>query len=74
MPVEFDLERRNQFPVLLVDGTPAVEMIIVFRNGEHPFGRYILPPQDILEEGHDFIFGFGSTERNHQQGVIRHRS
>jgi hypothetical protein len=69
---EFVLERGNQLAGLLVDGTLAAEMIIVFGDGEHALAGNVSSAQNIFEEW-DYIFGrFGTTEGDYKNRVVVH--
>ncbi len=68
-------QRGDQCTVLIVDRAPAIEVIVMFRDGEHALARHVAAAQYILEKRHDVVRLFGSSERKHQNGVmleIRH--
>ena len=55
---EFFFERRDQFADLLVDGTLAIEVIIMLRDRQQTLVRNIPSAQHIFEKGNDVIAGF----------------
>jgi len=65
MLFEFHFERRDQIPRLLVDRTLSIEMIVMFRHGEHPLPRYISSAQHIFEEGNYICTSFRPAKGNH---------
>src|SRR4051812_46360822 len=67
---QFSLERRNQFPVLLVDRPLAAEVVVVLCNRQHALMRNVSAAQHIFEKGNDVIAGFRATERNYQDSVV----
>ena len=62
--------RFDQSSILIVDGTAAIEMVVMFRNFQHAFAGNVAAAQDILEErNHVFAF-FGAAERQDEQRVV----
>ena len=70
MLVKFALQGGNQLAGLLVDGTLAFKMIVMFSDGEHAFARNIFSPKHILEKRNDIFSRFGTTERDNQESVV----
>ena len=68
--VQRGAQLADQLAILVVDRTPAVEVIVVFRDFEQPLARNVAPAQHVLEERNHFLMFFGSTERNHHQRVV----
>ena len=73
-PVNRDLhdffQRRDQRPVLIVNGAPTIEMIIMFRDFEHAFAWNIASAQNIFQKWNDVLMLFGTTERYNQQRIV----
>jgi hypothetical protein len=57
---------------LLVDGALALEVVVVFGDGEQAFARNVASAQDGFEEGNYIFLRFGTTERNHKDSVVVH--
>ena len=72
MLVEFSPKGGYQLTVLLVDGTLAPEMVVVFGDCEHAFAGDVLAAEDVFKEGDDFVVGLGPAKRHDQQCVIFH--
>ena len=69
---EFVLNGRYQIACLLIDRAFAIEVVIVFGNGEHAFPRDVASAKHVLEEGNDIIMTFRTAEGNHQECVVVH--
>ncbi len=61
----------DQRAVLIVDRALAAEVVIMLGDRQHPFPRHIAPAQHVLEKRNDVVRFFRSSEREHQNGVIR---
>ena len=55
MLCEFRGQCGDQFARLLVDGTLAVEMVVVLGDGEHALARDIASAQHVFEERNDIV-------------------
>src|SRR6516162_4835392 len=64
------LQLLDQRAVLVVDGTTAVEMVVMLGHLEQPFARYISAAQHILQKRNDVFMFFGTAEGNYQEGVV----
>ena len=71
MARQLALQPSDQRAVLIVDRALAAEVIVVLRDRQHPFARNIAPAQHILKKWNDVVRLFRSSERKHQDGVIR---
>ena len=60
------LEFRDQGPIVIVNGAASVKVIIMFRDGKHPFPGYVPAPQNVFEKGDHIFMFFGATEGNYQ--------
>ncbi len=70
--IELLPERRDQFPILGVDGTFAAEVIIVFGDLQHSLTRNVTPSQNIFEK-RDNVFGFfGAAKGDDDERVVYH--
>src|SRR5215471_1429319 len=69
---KFVLDGCDQITCLLVNRAFAVEVVIVFGNGEHAFARDVASAKHVFEEGDDMVMTFRTAERNHQECVVVH--
>ena len=60
--LQFLLQRRDQFSILLIDRTHSPEQVVVACNLKHPFMRNIPPSQNIFQERNHVIHPFRPTE------------
>ena len=68
---QFRFQRRDQI-ALLVDGTLAIEVVIVFGHGQQALGWNVPSAEHVFEEGNYFCLRFRPTESNHQNGIVVH--
>ena len=59
----------DQGAVLIVDRTPAAEVIVVPRDAQKSLARDIAPAGDVFEEGHHVCRLFGTAKRDDQDGI-----
>ena len=71
---ELVLDRSDQFSRLLIDRTLAIEVVVVFRDGEHSLARDVASAEHVFEEGNHVVVAFGTAERNNQECVVAHAS
>ena len=60
--IEFCAERLDEFATLLVDGTDAIEVIVVFSDFQQSFAGHGLATQDIFEKRDHIIAFFRTTK------------
>src|SRR5258708_6316485 len=72
VPLQLRFQRADQVTSLLIDRALTLEVVIMFRNREHSFARDVPSAQHVFKEGKYFFFRFGTSERNHQNGVVVH--
>ena len=54
---------------MIVDRAAAIEMIVVFGDGQHSFARDVAAAQDVLQKrNHVFAF-FRTAKRNNKKGI-----
>src|SRR5271170_4266026 len=63
-------EARDQLAILLIDGTPAAEVIIMLRHFEQTFALDIAPAQNVLEERNHLIRLLRSAKRKDQNCIV----
>ena len=68
--IEFGLQQSHQFAILRVNRTDTGELVVVFRDLQHPLTRHALSQQDILQKGNHVLPALRSAERHDQDGII----
>ncbi len=63
-------QRRHQRAILIVDGTAAVEVVIVLGHFEHPLPRNVAAAQHVFQKRNHLFMFFGAAERDDQQRVV----
>ncbi len=67
---ELGLERRDKLTRLGVDGADAVETIVAPRDSRLDRRRNVQTLEHVVQERHDVLRSFGSTEGNDQDCVV----
>ena len=63
-------QRGNQIAALLIDRAAPIEMVVVFRHGEHAFAGNIAAAQNIFKEGNYVVTALRPAEGYKQQSVV----
>src|SRR5215469_18956170 len=72
MLAEFLLEGGNQFSRLLVDGTLALEVVVVLSHRQQALAGDVSSPQHVFEEWNDVFAGFRTAKRDNENRIVAH--
>src|SRR5580658_673199 len=69
---QFGLECRDELAILIVNGTFAAEVVVMFGDFEHALAGDIFSAQDVFKKWHYIVGPFGATEGRNEDCVILH--